>query len=253
MSPELLDKSYLRFLDANCGYTKEQLRNTPKLFGNPPELENVTRHCQVLHPHAPHGCTVAISKFALRQYFTGSIRFYYKLYAIPLLITTLKSRKLSLTALKYFLQRTARSSLYFTSGGVALTSIFCLFSKLNLKANPLLPIIGGIASGGLVVIEPKSRRIELGLYLLTQAMHVVGKFYSTRLGWWYPPGIDLIAISIGFYQIAAAFELSSKDPELGLLRPFYVVILKKIFDFENFNDGIIEDRLHSWSVSKYIN
>jgi hypothetical protein len=116
----------------------------------------------------------------------------------------------------------------------------------------MLPVIGGLASGGLVVIEPKSRRIELGLYLLTQAMHVFGMYYSTRLQWWYPPGTDLLAIAIGFYQIAAAFEFSAKDPEFGLLRPFYVSTLKKIFDFEEICEDSNEDRLHSWSVTKYL-
>jgi len=258
MAPELLDKSYLRFLDSNCGYTVDQLRNTTRIFSaalNEKEPVVVSpRHCQVLHEDAPNGCTVEVAKFAARQYVTGSIPFYYKLYAIPLLITTIKSRKVSLTALRYFVQRTARSSLYFTSGGVALTSVFCLFSKFNLPASPMLPIIGGLASGGLVVIEPKSRRIELGLYLLTQAMHVFAMFYSTRLQWWYPPGVDLLAVAVGFYQMASAYEQSVKCTEsAGLLRPFYVTILRKIFDFEDITDnGDIEDRLHSWSVTKYI-
>ena len=254
MSPDLLDKSYLRFLDSNCGYTVAQLRQTPKLFTG--ELKP-SRYCEILHPHAPHGCLVEQGKFAVRHYFTDSLKFYYKLYAIPLLIATIKKRKLTITALKYFVQRTAQSAAFFTSGGLVMTSVFCIFSGLGLSASPALPIASGMSAGMLVCIEPKSRRLELGLYLFTQAMHAAAMFYATRTSWWYPPGADLLAIAIGFYQLAAAYESSQHDTEENqLLRPFYVSTLKKVFDYEEPETGDLskkkfQDRLHAWSVSKF--
>lgn len=256
IAPDLLDKSYLHFLDATSGYTLTQLRNTPGLFADGGELRD--RHCSVLHPHAPHGCTVELGKFAVRQYFNHSIRFYYKLYLIPLLITTIKKRKLSLTAIRYFVQRTAQSALFFTSGGVAISATFCAFSKLGLRATPVLPGIAGLASGGLVYIEPKTRRIELGLYLLTQAIHVLAMYYSTRTKLWYPPGTDLLAISVGFYQMAAAYDFTVRNSHLEecqLVRPFYVSTMKKVFDHEEpieERTNICQDRLHSWSIFKYL-
>ena len=257
IAPDLLDKSYLRFLDSTSGYTIKQLRGTPALFDSTACFSD--RHCHVLHPSAPHGCIAELAKFAVRQYFTHSVRFYYKLYAIPLLLTTIKKRKLSLTAIKYFVQRTCRSALFFTSGGVAITSTFCAFSKAGFPASPLLPVIGGMASGGLVFIEPKTRRIELGLYLLTQAMHISAMYLSTRTNLWYPPGTDLIAIAVGFYQLSAAYDSSIKtDAESGLLRTFYVSTLKKIFDYEEpiveneSRKPQFEDRMHTWSVTKYL-
>jgi hypothetical protein len=256
MAPDLLDKSYLTFLDSTSGYTISQLRRTPDMFcvGG----DSSVRHCSVLHPHAPHGCTVELGKFAVRQYFTKSIRFYYKLYLIPLLLTTFRKRKLSLTAIRYFFQRTAQSALFFTSGGVAISSMFCLFSKLGLSASPALPAFAGMASGALVCIEPKSRRIELGLYLLTQSIHVIATYIATRTNLWYPPGADLLAISLGLYHLSAAYEYTTKNahtPDRQLVRPFYVTTMKKIFDHEEPIDdqtNVCQDRLHAWSVTKYL-
>lgn len=255
MKPELLETSYNRFLFSTCGYPRNQLRNSPLLF-NPAYKFN--RQCEVLHPHAPHGCLVEVSKFAVNQYFRDSIRFYYKLFLIPLLITTIKKRKLSVTALRYFVARTCQSALFLTSGGAAMTLTFCAFDKLNLPGNRTMPFIAGSAAGALVRIETKSRRLELGLYLFTQAMHVAAAFYASR-GWWYPPGSDLLAIALGFYQVISAYEESVRlriDEEETLLRPFYVSTMKKIFDFE---EAIIEqdscrrvDRLHALSVMKYV-
>jgi hypothetical protein len=229
MKPDLLDTSYLRFLNSTCGYPERHLASTPLLF-NP--AFSFSRQCEVLHPHAPHGCLVEVSKFAVNQYFKDSIRFYYKLFLIPLLITTIKKRKLSITALKYFVQRTCQSALFLTSGGVAMTLSFCAFDRLGLPGNRAMPFIAGSAAGALVKIETKSRRLELGLYLFTQAMHVVASFYAGR-GWWYPPGSDLLAIAVGFYQVISAFEDSVRDTadDSNLLRPFYVNTMKKIFDY----------------------
>jgi hypothetical protein len=140
-----------------------------------------------------------------------------------------------------------------------MTATFCTFDRLGLHGNRALPFVAGSAAGALVAIETKSRRLELGLYLFTQAMHVVAAFYARR-GWWYPPGADLLAISVGFYQVISAYEDSvreCKDPDsTSLLRPFYVSTMKKIFDYE---EPIEEhdtcrrvDRLHSWSLMKYV-
>jgi len=258
MNPELLDKSYLRFLDGSCGYPVSNLRGTIQLFNPSYHFE---RECEPLHPHAPHGCLVEVSKFAVNQYFKESIRFYYKLFLIPLLITTIKKRKLSYTALKYFVQRTCRSSLFLTLGGTAMTLTCCAFGKLGIKGNRSLPFIAGSTSGALVLVETKSRRLELGLYLFTQAMHAVAAFYASR-GWWYPPGSDSLAIAAGFYQVISAYEDSLRQRKLEtaedgtLLRPFYISLMKKIFDFED----VIEepdscrrvDRMHAWSVMKYV-
>lgn len=256
MAPDLLDKSYLRFLDSTCGYSTQALRSTGDLFNPSIKFE---RQCQPLHPNCEHGCLVELSKFALKQYFQDSIRFYYKLFLIPLLITTIKKRKLSVTALRYFVQRTLQSSLFLTSGGVAMSATFCAFDKLGLHGNRALPFVAGSAAGALVAVETKSRRLELSLYLFTQAMHAVAAFYADR-GWWYPPGSDSLAISIGFYQVISAYEDSVRErfdnDAPSLLRPFYVSTLKKIFDFEEPLEEIDScrrvDRLHAWSLMKYI-
>lgn len=139
-----------------------------------------------------------------------------------------------------------------------MTLTFCTFDKLGIHGNRLMPFIAGSMSGALVIVETKSRRLELGLYLFTQAMHVVASFYASR-GWWYPPGSDLLAIAVGFYQVISAYEDSVRlktEEEAPLLRPFYVGTMKKIFDYE---EAIIEqvscrrvDRLHAWSVMKYV-
>lgn len=244
-APDLLDKSYHRFLESSCGYPRERMAETPHLF-NP--TYKFDRHCQMLHPEVPHGCLVESCKFAVNHYFRASLRFYYKLYLIPLLLATINKRKLSFTALRYFVQRTGRSALFLTIGGFFMTNVFCLFSKLGLPANLALPFIGGATSGGMVFIEPKTRRIELGLYLFTQAMHVVASFYATRTNLWYPPGADLLGIAIGFYQVMAAYDDSVKT-DSGLLRPFYVSTLKKIFDYEEPTEGRkLDARMHSWST-----
>ena len=245
--PDLLDPSYLRFLESSCGYPVANMRQTPRLF-NPTFVFD--RHCQPLHPTNPHGCLVENIKFAINHYFKASLKFYYKLFAIPLLLATINKRKLSLTALKYFVQRTARSALFLTTGGFCMTSVFCLFSKFGLPASRFLPFLGGMSSGAMVFIEPKSRRIELGLYLFTQAIHVMAAFWATRTSLWYPPNADLLAITIGFYQVAAAYDDSVKNAS-GLLRPFYVSALQKIFDYEEKQGGA--DRMHAWStVTRYL-
>jgi hypothetical protein len=87
----------------------------------------------------------------------------------------------------------------------------------------------------------------------------VAAFYADR-GWWYPPGSDSLAISIGFYQVISAYEDSVRErfdnDAPSLLRPFYVSTLKKIFDFEEPLEEIDScrrvDRLHAWSLMKYI-
>lgn len=243
MAPELLDKSYLRFLDSTCGYPVHALRSTTDLFNPAIKFD---RHCQMLHPDDSAGCTVSICKFAVNHYFKDSLRFYYRLYAIPLLITTMKTKRVSLTALRYFVQRTARSALFLTTGGAAMTSVFCIFDKLGLRASPALPFIAGMGSGGMVWLEPKTRRLELGLYLFTQSLHILAMFYASR-GWWYPAASDLLGIAVGFYQVISAYE------DGGLLRPFYVSTLKKVFDYEEIDQDLKpRDKLHAWSVTKYL-
>lgn len=255
MHPDLLDPSYRRFLNSTSGYPKAIVDSTPFLFNKQVKF---SRHCEVLHPDASSGCAVAVTKFAVSQYLNNSLRFYYKIYLIPLLITTIRKKKLSITALRYFVLRTCRSALFLTCGGVAMTCTFCLFDKLGLPANSLLAFVSGASSGALVFIEQKTRRLELALYLFTQAMHVAAAFYAGN-GWWYPPGSDMIAVAIGFYNVISAYEdeVSDHDPDGGtLLRPFYMSTLKKVFDYE---EAVLdeklrllrEDRLHHWSLSKF--
>ena len=250
--PALLDKSYLRFLESSCGYPVHAIRQTPKMFNSAYQCD---RFCQPLHPQVPHGCFVENCKFGINHYFKFSILFYYKLYAIPLLLATLHKRKLSLTALRYFVQRTARSALFLTTGGFCMTSVFCMYSKLTSSqtAPHSLAFVGGMSSGAMVFLEPKSRRIELGLYLFTQAMHVIASYYATHTNLWYPPAADLLAMTIGFYQLMAAYDDSARN-ENSLLRPFYVSTLKKIFDYEErSNDAQSVDRMHAWStVTRYL-
>jgi hypothetical protein len=242
MRPELLEPSYKRFLDSACGYSQRALSDLNDVCNRRCSPE---RHCSALHAQGKGGCPGELLKFSLRHFFGNSLRFYYRLYAIPLIFTALRARRFSFSSLHRFAKKTLRSSLFLTTGGTAMTAVFCINDRLKLPITPALPLLSGMCSGGVLWIEPETRRPELSLYLFAQALYVMARFYAAR-GWWYPNGLDLIAIGIGSYQMISAFE----DKEL--LRSFDRRALQAVFDHPNPNGTSGEQKMHGFRATRWL-
>eukprot|EP00457_Paulinella_chromatophora_P002952 gb/GEZN01002957.1/.p1 GENE.gb/GEZN01002957.1/~~gb/GEZN01002957.1/.p1 ORF type:complete len:651 (-),score=86.59 gb/GEZN01002957.1/:285-2237(-) len=197
--------------------TRQALNQLPRVTTL--SVEMVANWHEIVHPG--QGCLRHFLTF-LYQGVVRSLAVYLPVHLLPTLF--FRWNKLFQDPLGMTLDTTwavFRSSVFLAAYcGMAWFSTCCT-RTLGYKGM-LNPAIAGLCGGAMVFIEKKSRRIELGLYVLAQAF---GSFYGTWAGqaWWLPilPRGKLVLFACSFAIILDAYV---NQPLL--LRRSYFGILK---------------------------
>lgn len=262
--PDSLDLGYIRFLDKQGGFTVAgtqalrgilhgidqdqdlfKLTDARQLWtfldarsknGLPPLPFDKMRCkstdeaiCEILHPETP-SCFLHFLKFVLQQGIPQALPVYFPVYVIPAIIfrhRQLFSRPLQIVI--QILSGMTRSSLFL--------AIFCglgwyssCISRRNLRIGQFgLAGLAGVA----VLIEKKSRRIELALYILAHAIRSI-LYESVVKRWIHPiPLASLLSFAVAMTIVMTSFV---EKPEI--LRPSYRSLLGYFFGSASRTMGI---------------
>jgi len=124
--------------------------------------------CCVLHRET-ESCAAATLDFFKKAYLRA-LPVYLPVYALPVLL--FKHRQLLSRPLSILLPTTLnllRSSLFLSSYCTAAWAVACATTQAGLS-NSLKGALAGFAGGSMVAMEKKGRRVELALYVLSQAL-----------------------------------------------------------------------------------
>jgi len=124
--------------------------------------------CEVLHRDTT-SCTRATFSFFQKAYLRA-LPVYLPVYLLPMLLFKHKQLlKHPLAILLPTALNLARSSLFLSSYCTMAWAVACFFTHAGLT-NSLKGALAGFAGGSMVAMEKKGRRVELALYVLSQAL-----------------------------------------------------------------------------------
>ena len=247
--PELVPQAYLHFL-----------RSINNLA--PCEVDNITtvlRHecveqnrldlvpvytgplCQLIHSPSQY-CLDFYIRFLLKGIVTRSGPFYLKLYSLPLIVSLVRRRgAVSSEFILAFVNRVWRSALFLATMNATVAGTCCVMGHGATRLGPLVGVpqlisqtaqmsVAGAACGLSIYIEQEPRRLELALYLFSQAVQVLAAAWTAKVAA-APRGMDILvsATSIGIVTYAF-WELKETPGAPQLLRPGYANLMSKIID-----------------------
>ncbi|KAM9977630.1 hypothetical protein ACTFIR_011500 [Dictyostelium discoideum] len=142
------------------------------ILTKPHQIQN----CEKFHPWAKT-CTSSASQIWFAVFLAG-LKLYAPLFLVPALIFKRKS-------IQFLVQRTLpeilRSSVFLGTYAGVYAGAICLIRRIVGKDLKSMAAISGFFAGLLsILIEKKSRRSELALYCLNQAIEVVWKMAAAR-------------------------------------------------------------------------
>ena len=241
-----LDLSYAHFLDiqsgkprwmqqayAECHYGNAALfaahpivdvaQQQRAKMGLPPlDPASTQLRCDVLHPgqgHVGHLLTF------LRDGILRALPVYIPVYVLPLLVFRMRDilrsplRSLSLTSAGIF-----RSSLFLSAYCTACWYTSCVVTTHLHSTTNVNGMICGWVGGCMVLIEKKSRRIELALYVLAQAFPAVYRYLHDRFHVPFVPHAEA-----GVFVLSIAVIMSAYILRPHLLRRSYLSLLMFFF------------------------
>ena len=241
-----LEPSYAHFLDmqgakprwmqqayATCHYGNaalfaahpivDVLQQQRAKVGLPPVHPASTQlRCDVLHPGQSH---VGHMLTFLKEGILRALPVYVPVYVLPLLVFRMKDivrsplRALSLTSLGIF-----RSSLFLSAYCTACWFTSCMVTTQLHSTSNVNGLIAGWVGGCMVLIEKKSRRIELALYVLAQAIPAVYRYLHDRFHLPFIPHAEAAVFVASIAVIMAAYILTPH-----LLRRSYLSLLMFFF------------------------
>jgi len=179
-------------------------------------------HCELLHPDTSY-CTLDGVKF-FGKGLQRAVWVYLPIFLIPLLFRTNLLRRRPFKALSVAFMGIARSSIFLSLYCTLCWSTSCLLYKLGVR-NQIIVAMAGFVGGLTVAIEKKGRRIELGLYVLQQAIPSFYQLLRSKRIVPHIPNFPVILYAISLGAIMQAYLLREK-----LLRPSYVSLLDFLFD-----------------------
>ena len=136
----------------------------------PLEMSAPFLHCQILHPGL--GCASSVLTFFVAA-FRRALPVYVPVYVIPLLLFRVR-RLLSapLSVLPRLALSIGRSSLFLSLYCSTGWAWMCLFRHLGAEhGRQSHALLSGLLTGLCVLVEKRERRMELGLYVLSHALH----------------------------------------------------------------------------------
>lgn len=246
----LVPKGYLTFLQGINNLSHDQVDGVQRAVKNDciglPHIQRVVdrevRMCSLIHPEG-QTCSDFSTNFIIKGLLTRSGPFYLKLYSLPFLYSLFCANKAtkstaSLSLARHFLARIWWSSLFLAVLNASVAGTVCLVSKIQpIASSTIVPLtlhasLGGAVSGLSLYLEQKSRRLELSLYLLGQAIQILLAAHASS-GWWYPRrGLDIMvtASSISLITFAYWHQEEQECRQHQIIRPGYSALINKIID-----------------------
>lgn len=189
-----------------------------------------TLRCDVLHPGQGHAAHMFSS---LRRAVLRALPVYIPVYVLPLLVfrmrDILRTPGLSLYLTAFSI---ARSSLFLASCGTACWSSACLLTNYLHSTTSFNALVAGWLGGATVLIEKKSRRIELALYVLAQAVPAA---FRCLHDWGHLPRVRHADAAVFVCSIAVIMAAYVLRPHL--LRRSYLSLLLFFFGSGGRNAG----------------
>ena len=161
----------------------------------------------------------------MRRALFRALPVYLRVYVLPLLVFRMRDilrapgRSLYLTAFSI-----ARSTVFLASCGTACWSSACLLTNYLHSPTSFNALVAGWLCGSAVLIEKKSRRIELALYVLAQAVPAA---FRCLHDWGYVPRIRHADAAVFVGSIAVIMAAYVLRPHL--LRRSYLSLLLFFF------------------------
>lgn len=246
--PDTLTPSYLRFMNHHGGQPRPIVDMVAHIHSPPadgditsirhihaavlaapgarpfdPNVPSHALHCEVLHPGGA-SCSGHFVSFCLKG-FQRAVKVYLPVYLIPLL--TFGHKRLladPVGSLTSSAKGIARSSLFLGSYcGQAWLAVCVLRQFFGNSNGWIAGYSAGLAGGSAVLYEKKGRRLELALYVLSQALESVRRI-ADRDGWshllWPVRGVDGSCVLFGASAAALlnAFLVSPTLIRSGYLR-----------------------------------
>lgn len=174
LAPHNLNGAYKHFLDVHGGRTLHiQSVLAERWRSEHIEPAHLLRHatttCVIMHPFQS-SCVLDKCEFM-----EAAVVRAMQLYAPLALATLLVFRRQALctnprTTLLHTLRSLARSCLFLSIYCTLSWTAICTLTRLTRYEGKYLPVMGGLIAGTSVLLESKSRRMELALYVLSQAI-----------------------------------------------------------------------------------
>lgn len=195
-----------------------------KAQGVPPiDWNNVKSICEVLHPKHSH-----ISYFF--HFFKGAylraLPVYLPVYIAQTVLFRLKHLiRHPVEGLSVFASNVARSSLFLALYCSMCWTAACAGSQIVPKSQGIT-VLAGMAGGSCVLIERKSRRIELALFVLSHAVKVMGR---TGVMWGVLPTVPQGMLSTTLFCLGMAIIMHSYVERPGMMRKTYLGLFEFFF------------------------
>lgn len=251
LKPDSLPSSYISFLNRHGGKDtsvmqcirdlalQNQLTNLGMVkrwyqcMGTDVQLDpNMTIPCTLVH--GTQGCLPHFSLF-LGQAFLRSLPVYLPVYLIPAVIVHRQGiLKRPIPIFSKALFGTVRSSLFLSTYCASAWFWTCMLFRANGKCNPALLALGTFPTGLAVMIEKKSRRMEIALYCFARAVESFAICFSDGdylLSNWKskcPKRVDVV-----LFSIATSIIMHCYAQERDVFRSKYLNVLDWVFGIPN--------------------
>eukprot|EP00002_Diphylleia_rotans_P022095 TRINITY_DN4319_c0_g2_i4.p1 TRINITY_DN4319_c0_g2~~TRINITY_DN4319_c0_g2_i4.p1 ORF type:complete len:434 (-),score=97.93 TRINITY_DN4319_c0_g2_i4:152-1453(-) len=239
--PDILDPSYRRFIDAQNIKGSQVITGIRALHTNTHavDIDALTKHCAshgrvFQHPHPRSACFIlhpehdsCVVGYAsdIRISFFQSLRVYFPVYLVPLLLfrrsalLTTPTQQLAKTALKI-----VRSSLFLAVSSSSAWAAVCLARNVFGIRNQFIGVLCGIAPGLTLAIEEPSRRSELLMYTIMKAIETAQR-WAVKSGSVHP----FRYAEVFLFALSSAVFLAIYEVHPHLIRPAYKSALDYAF------------------------
>lgn len=270
LKPESLPSSYISFLNKHGGKDVSVVKTLKELAFKEPltYLEAVEKYyksmdmdvqldpnmsipCRVVHGH--QDCVPHFFRF-LGQAYLRSLPVYLPVYLIPAIIVHRQGLlKKPLPIFSKTLLGTARSSLFLSAYCASAWLWTCMLFRTVRVCNPAVVAMGTFPTGLAVMIEKKSRRMEIALYCFARALESFAICYGDgglahlNLKAKVPKRMDVV-----LFSIATSIIMHCYAQEREVFRSKYLNVLDWVFGIPHDGPPIMQPPLVKVSSMSYL-
>ena len=215
-----LAPAYRSFLKVHGGLKPQHLEIVSLQMTKPDQ----PHACSLLHPEHP-SCSKYSLNFLVRAFTRRSLPIYLRVFAVPLILRLVQGRH-PVKSIANFGTGVIQSSFFLALYCTVAWSSVCMTADLpdplRLKLRPLLT---GLMSGGSLLVEKKSRRIEIALYVLSHALYVLMSKLERKRGSKFPNHSETLVA-----MLCCGFLLHIYLQDSDVIRPGYRFLLERFLD-----------------------
>ena len=232
-----VDPSYVRFLDHHGGKDKAVYDATRHIFSSPRGFLNVDLDAvralegrregvvaaavssvfapnlfhAIHHGDCPDGCTRASLSFFFNA-LPRSAKVYLPVFTLPLLLFRARSLvDAPLATTRSWAKNVGQASVFLSAYCTFAWATVCALTKHTPVRSPLLAASAGFVGGLAIFLERKSRRLELGLYMLQYAL---GSWYRLAVAAGLIPHVRHGPFYLFSASTAVLVHAFVRDPDL---------------------------------------